>query len=340
MHNGDRAVLRISCGTALAALICYASALPMPHLGCIMAWIVLCQGKPLPLKKGIVVGFLLIVTMTGGVLMVPLLTYYALPGVLFTALLLYQLMLMGLRGKATQSMLLVVAIAVIPIAGLIEQALAIGLAQMLGIGFIIGTLVNGLTVALFPPQQSPGPPAKKSQTVNSSHARALRAVIIVLPVWLLALSHPTFYIPAVMKTVALAQQATTLTTKSSGKELVLSTLMGALLALGLWFGLSLWPSLLMLVLWLSLASLWVARRLVRLVVGRFPPSFWSNVWITALILFGPAIQDSASGKDVWTAAAMRCALYLIIAFYGWACIAILERWHALDSSSTELHSGD
>ncbi len=51
-------------------------------------------------------------------------------------------------------------------------------------------------------------------------------MIIVLPVWLLALSHPTFYIPAVMKTVTLAQQATTLTTKTSGKELVLSTLLG------------------------------------------------------------------------------------------------------------------
>lgn len=88
-------------------------------------------------------GSLLIVTMTAGILMVPLLTYYALPGVLLTALLLYQLMLTGLYGKTTLSMLLVVAIAVIPIAGLIEQALAIGLAQMLGIGFITGTLVNG-----------------------------------------------------------------------------------------------------------------------------------------------------------------------------------------------------
>ena len=211
---------------------------------------------------------------------------------------------------------------------------------MLGIGFITGTLVNGLAVALFPPSPGQAPPPRESPAVSAPHLRALRAAIIVLPVWLLALSHPTFYIPAVMKTVTLAQQATTLTTKTSGKELVLSTLLGALLALGLWFGLSLWPSLLMLVLWLSLASLWVARRLVRLVAGRFPPSFWSNVWITALILFGPAIQDSDSAKDVWTAAAMRCTLYLIIALYGWACIALLERWRPLDSSSTELHSGD
>lgn len=256
----------------MAALVCFASALPMPHLGCIMAWIVLCQGKPLPLKKGIVIGCALIVTMVGGVLMVPLLTYYALPAVLLTALLLYQLMIMGLSGKTTLSMLLVVAVAIIPVAGLVDQALAIGLAQMLGIGFITGTLVNGLAVALFPPLPQPdsAPPAPAPPAVSAVHPRALRAVIIVLPVWLLALSHPTFYIPAVMKTVMLAQQATTLETKASGKELVLSTLLGALLALGLWFGLSLWTSLLMLVLWLGLASLWVARRLVRLAVSRFP----------------------------------------------------------------------
>ena len=121
---------------------------------------------------------------------------------------------------------------------------------------------------------------------------------MVLPVWLMALGNPAFYIPAVMKTVTLAQQSTSLNARQAGQELVLSTLMGALLAFALWLGLSLWPSLLMLVLMLALMTLWLARRLVRLVAGRFPPSFWSNAWITALILFGPAIEDSATGKDV------------------------------------------
>ena len=64
---------------------------------------------------------------------------------------------------------------------------------------------------------------------------------------------------------------------------------------------------------------------MRLVPSRFPPSFWSNAWITALILFGPAIEDSATGKDVWLAAAMRCGLYLLVAGYGWLCIWLLEQ---------------
>lgn len=326
MHNGDRAVLRMGVGSAIAALVCYGLALPMPHLGCIMAWIVLCQGKPLPIKKGMVVGLVLTMTMIGGVLMVPLLTHYPFPALLFTALLLYLLMLMGLRGKGTQAMLLTTAITIIPIAGLIEQSLAIGIAQMMGLGIIIGTVVNRFALVLFPPQATPASAVKVLLPPQSPHQLALRAVLIVLPVWLLALSNPAFYIPAVMKTVMLAQQTNTLAAKQVGKELVLSTLMGALLAMVMWFGLSIWPSFLMLVLWMALVSLWVARRLVRLAVSRFTPSFWSNAWVTCLILFGPAIQDSASGKDVWLASLMRCSLYVAVALYGWACVVLFERW--------------
>ena len=84
----------------------------------------------------------------------------------------------------------------------------------------------------------------------------------------------------------------------------------------------------------------LARRLLRLVPGRFPPSFWSNAWITALILFGPAIEDSATGKDVWLAAAMRCGLYLVVAGYGWLCILLLEQWWPVGRPLAEDKLGD
>lgn len=313
MHNADRAVLRIGTGIGLATGICYGLALPMPHLGVIMAWVVLCRpGEALGLKKGLAGGLLLLGIMTAGVLLVPLLTHYALAAVLLVALLLYLLMQLAMAGKGAAAMLLIMAITVIPVAGLIEQSLAIALAQMMGLGILIGTLVNRLAHALFPP----------------------------LPVWLLALGNPAFYIPAVMKTVTLAQQSTSLNARQAGQELVLSTLMGALLAFALWLGLSLWPSLLMLVLMLALMTFWLARRLVRLVAGRFPPSFWSNAWITALILFGPAIEDSATGKDVWLAAAMRCGLYLVVAGYGWLCILLLEQWWPVGRPLAEAKLGD
>lgn len=342
MHNADRAVLRIGSGIGLATGICYGLALPMPHLGVIMAWVVLCRpGEPLSLGKGLLGGALLLAVMVGGVLLVPLLTHYAMAAVLLVALLLYLLMQQAMAGKGAAAMLLIMAITVIPVAGLIEQSLAIALAQMMGLGILIGTLVNRLAHALFPPLQVAGAAARPVPLPPEHPERlALRAVAMVLPVWLMALGNPAFYIPAVMKTVTLAQQSTSLNARQAGQELVLSTLMGALLAFTLWLGLSLWPSLLMLVLMLALMTLWLARRLVRLVAGRFPPSFWSNAWITALILFGPAIEDSATGKDVWLAAAMRCGLYLVVAGYGWLCILLLEQWWPVGRPLAEAKLGD
>ncbi|MFQ2762370.1 hypothetical protein ACK301_05750 [Aeromonas caviae] len=342
MHNADRAVLRIGTGIGLATGICYGLALPMPHLGVIMAWVVLCRpGEALGLKKGLAGGLLLLGIMTAGVLLVPLLTHYALAAVLLVALLLYLLMQQAMAGKGAAAMLLIMAITVIPVAGLIEQSLAIALAQMMGLGILIGTLVNRLAHALFPPLPVAGAAARAAPAPPEHPERlALRAVAMVVPVWLLALGNPAFYIPAVMKTVTLAQQSTSLNARQAGQELVLSTLMGALLAFALWLGLSLWPSLLMLVLMLALMTLWLARRLVRLVAGRFPPSFWSNAWITALILFGPAIEDSATGKDVWLAAAMRCGLYLVVAGYGWLCILLLEQWWPVGRPLAEAKLGD
>lgn len=342
MHNADRAVLRIGTGIGLATGICYGLALPMPHLGVIMAWVVLCRpGEPLGLKKGLAGGILLLGIMASGVLLVPLLTHYALAAVLLVGLLLYLLMQQAMAGKGAAAMLLIMAITVIPVAGLIEQSLAIAIAQMMGVGILIGTLVNRMAHALFPPQPVAGAAARAAPPPPEHPERlALRAVAIVMPVWLLALGNPAFYIPAVMKTVTLAQQSTSLNAKQAGQELVLSTLAGALLAFALWMGLSLWPSLLMLVLMLTLMTLWLARRLVRLVAGRFPPSFWSNAWITALILFGPAIEDSATGKDVWLAAAMRCGLYLVVAGYGWLCILLLEQWRPVGRPLAEAKLGD
>lgn len=342
MHNADRAVLRIGTGIGLATGICYGLALPMPHLGVIMAWVVLCRpGEPLGLKKGLAGGILLLGIMASGVLLVPLLTHYALAAVLLVGLLLYLLMQQAMAGKGAAAMLLIMAITVIPVAGLIEQSLAIAIAQMMGLGILIGTLVNRMAHALFPPQPVAGAAARAAPPPPEHPERlALRAVAIVMPVWLLALGNPAFYIPAVMKTVTLAQQSTSLNAKQAGQELVLSTLAGALLAFALWMGLSLWPSLLMLVLMLTLMTLWLARRLVRLVAGRFPPSFWSNAWITALILFGPAIEDSATGKDVWLAAAIRCGLYLVVAGYGWLCILLLEQWRPVGRPLAEAKLGD
>ena len=149
-----------------------------------------------------------------------------------------------------------------------------------------------------------------------------------MPVFVLALTNPALYLAAIMKTVTLGQQAGATNARSAGRELVGSTLMGALMAAVVWVGLSLRPNLWMLMLWIVAAALWAGARLFRVKPTSEPPSFWLNALMTMLILLGPAIEDAAVGKDVYSASATRVALFVGVALYAWATVWALERWRA------------
>src|SRR6185369_1928521 len=204
------------------------------------------------------------------------------------------------RNAGPLTTLLVMVFTLIPVAGVAGQSLVTEITLPLAVGIVVGSLVGAVSHAFFPdPPQRRGkkstPPVVSRETANWV---ALRGTLVVMPVFVLALTDPSFYLAAIMKTVALGQQVNETGARHAGRELVGSTLMGALLALAVWLGLSLWPSLWMLVLWLMAAALWAASALFGARRSRFGPSFWSNALITSLILLGPAIEDSASGKSV------------------------------------------
>jgi hypothetical protein len=80
------------------------------------------------------------------------------------------------------------------------------------------------------------------------------------------------------------------------------------------------------VLWLMAAALWCSTAMFGARRSAFRPSFWGNALITALILLGPAIEDSANGKSVVQASAVRTSLFVAVALYAWATVWVLERW--------------
>ena len=331
MHPRDTAALRLAIGLGLATFIAYGLALPLPYVACVMAVLVLCKpGPPLPLLKAAIVALLFAALVAAGILMVPLLEHYAFTGVLLTAVLLFALFFIGQLRKQALTTVLVLAFTLIPIAGVSEQGLVSVLSVALGVGLFVGAVVSAVSNALFPDPPRPAAAADTATAPDRDAARwiALRGTLIVMPVFVLALTNPSLYLAAIMKTVALGQQAGETHARTAGRELVGSTLMGALMALGAWFGLSLWPSLWMLVLWLMAAALWAGSALFGARPTRFRPSFWSNALITALILFGPAIEDSASGKSVLAGSVMRLGLFVAVAFYAWATVWALERWRA------------
>lgn len=331
MTRGDKAALRLTIGLGLAVFIAYGLGLQVPFVVCIMALLVLCKpGPPLPLVKSLVVAGVFAALVAAGVLMVPLLEHYAAAGVLLTAVLLFGLFYMGQLRANPLTTVLVLAFTLIPVAGVQEQALVGVLAGTLAVGVLVGGAVSAASNALFPDSPAPAAQAAPASAPDRENARwvAWRGTLIVMPVFVLALTNPSFYMAAIMKTVALGQQAGETDARHAGRELVGSTLMGALIALVVWFGLSLWPSLWMLVLWLMAAALWAGSALFGARRTGFRPSFWSNALITSLILLGPAIEDSASGKSVLKGAAMRTSLFVGVALYAWATVWALERWRA------------
>ena len=337
----DKAVLRLAVGLGLAVLVAYGAALPLPYIVCLMAVMVLSKpGPPLPPARGVAIAALLAALVSLGVLMVPLLENYALAGVLLTGVILYGLFFAGIRTGNPLTMVLVVAFTMIPVAGVAEQALVTAIAVTLAIGVALGSLVGGVSHAFFPdpprPAAKKAPPAVDRETANWI---ALRGMLVVLPAFVLALTDPSSYLATIMKSAQLGQQAGSTDTRRAGVELVASTLAAAGIALVVWVGLSLWVNLWMLVLWMTGAALWVGARLYRVVPSTLPPAFWNNALVTTIILIGPAIEDSASGKDVWQASAVRVVLFVGVSFYAWTMVWALERWRASRSQASFFNGG-
>jgi hypothetical protein len=336
MDQADKAVLRLAIGLGLTVLVAYGLALRAPFVVCVMAVIVLCKpGPPIPFLKAVVIALVLAALLAAGVLMVPILENYALTGVVLTGAVLYGLFFWGLRSGNPLTMILVISFSLIPVVGVADQALILMIIASIAVGIGIGTLVNGVSHAFFPDASGPAKKGGELPTISRETASwiALRGTLVVMPVFVLALTNPSFYLAAIIKTVALGQQAGSTNARSAGRELVGSTLMGGWMAALVWSGLSLWPNLWMLMLWMVAAALWAGARLFGVKATAFPPSFWSNALVTMLILLGPAIEDSANGKDAFEAFATRICLFVGVALYAWGTVWALERWRASRSEA-------
>ncbi|MDQ0121944.1 putative membrane protein YccC [Pseudomonas lini] len=315
--------LRLATGTALSLAASFGLGLPIPFFAPVLAVLLLATlNRPLPFKAGLVLALAALLTTAIGLLLIPILRYYPVSGVLLIALCLFLAFGYGLRGGNNLIMtFLVIGLTMISSAGVAEFELG---------ALVIGALVKGLVLAvgvlalshwLFPePANAPPPPAPPFLPADEVDRVALRTTLIVLPTFLLALIDPASYLPIILKAVSLGQQSSTATARNAGRELVGSTLFGGLLAILFWCALSLFVHLWMFFLWMLLFALVLARKLYALSPTRLSPGFWLNSLITMIILLGQSVQDSAAGKDVYTAFAVRMGLFIVVTLY--ACLMV------------------
>ena len=323
-----RRVFRLSLTTALALAGGYALALPLPYLAPLFAlMLTLSPGPPLGLKN--LFGLLLVVLLTlgMGLLLIPLLLHYPLAAVLIVTVGLYFSNYLTLNlGKGLVGALLTVGFTLISAAGLLSDQLAIIVIQALVLSIALAIACHWVVYPWFPEEADPAGKAKlEGVRARQSNWLALRATLIVLPAYLMALTNPQAYLPIIMKSVSLGQQGSVADARHAGTELLGSTFLAGCFAILFWFALKLSPNLWMFFLWMLLFGVYVSSKLYGVIASRFPASFWHNTAVTVLILLGPAVQDSASGKDVYKAFAVRMGLFVAVTLYAWLAIYALEQ---------------
>jgi hypothetical protein len=340
-----RRVFRLALTTALALGFAYALALPLPFLAPLFAFMLTATPGPPMGPKGLL-GLILVVLITlgMGLLLIPMLTWYPVSALLIVLVGLYFSNYLTVNmGKGLVGALLTVGFTLISAAGTLSFALAVTVIQALVAGIALAIACQWIVHPWFP--EDPTPVAREQPAdagAERSNWIALRATLIVFPAFLLALTNPSAYLPIIMKSVSLGQQGSTVNVRDAGRELLGSTFLAGCFAVLFWLALKVNPSLWMFFLWMLLSGVYFSAKLYGVIASRYPPSFWINVVVTLLILLGSAVSDSANGKDVYQAFAVRMGLFVGVTFYAWLAIEFLEylkSHHLVRRSSPKFHAG-
>jgi hypothetical protein len=320
--------LRLATGTAVCLAVSFGLALPIPFLAPVLcALLLVSANRPLPFKAALALALAAMLTTGTGLLLIPVLRYYPSTGVLLIGLCLFLVFRFGLRGGNNLIVtFLVIGLTMISSAGVADFGLAVMVISAMVSGLFLAVLAGMFSHWLFPEPANAAPPPPAPVFPASEVDRiALRATLIVVPAFLLALIDPASYLPIVLKAVNLGQQSETTSARTAGRELIGSTLLGGLLAMLFWCALSLFVHLWMFFLWMLLFALIMARKLYGLKPGRFSPGFWLNSLMTLIILLGQSVQDSATGKDVQTAFAVRITLFIGVTLYACLMVYLLDQ---------------
>lgn len=320
--------LRLAWGVALSLALSFGIGLPVPILAPVFAVLLLAmRSQPLPLRAAPALALLVLLSCGSGLLLIPLLRHAPVSGVLLVGAGVFLTLRYALKGgNGLLANLLVIGLTMIAAAGTSDFTLALSVVEALAKGMLLAVLGTALAHVLFPePADAPAQPAPPLLGSEQVSWVALRATLIVMPAFLLALIAPDQYMPLIMKAVSLGQQAGETRARHASRELIGSTLLAGLLAILIWGALSLFVHLWMFFLWVLLFALWQGRRMYQAVPNRQGPAYWLSCLMTMLILLGQSVQDSAGGQDVYRAFAVRMALFVAVSVYASAMLIWIDR---------------
>ena len=327
-----RWVFRLAFVVTVSLVIAYAIAMPLPFIAPIFAAMLTAKPAP-PIQAKQLIGLVLVIflTLAIGLLLIPMLLHYSFTAILIVSLGIYISFYITLnKGQVLVGMFLTIGFTLISAAGTYNFALATTLIQALIIGIAVAIISQWMVYPFFPEDAAPkAPPA----TTGASQCNwvALRGTIVVLPVYLLVLINPGFYLPIMLKGVSLAQQSSEINARDAGNELLGSTLLGGVFAVVFWMLLSIFPHLWMYALYMLIFCIYFASKIYKILPSKYPASYWVNVIITMLILLGTTVDDSDTGKDVYQAFFIRMGLFILVTLYAVAAVYLMEylRYHRI-----------
>jgi hypothetical protein len=338
-----RRTLRLALGTALSLWCSQALAWQLSFLAPVLTLFILSLPLPAPgFRKGLVFVIALLAPVTAGLALLPFLEYARSTGILLLTLALFYSFLYTARGGSpalgtfmTMGLTLVVTI------GSVNSAFLVLMIKALAVNAVIGLAFVWVAHALLPdlPQSSSeakrGPPPTPPPSAGSAALRALRSLLIVLPLVLafLFMSGSTAYTVVMIKVATLGQQASSDQSREMGQSLLTSTLWGGAGAIAAWYLLSAWPSLGFYTVLVAVAGLLFGGRIFQgAAVGR-DFSTWSYAFLTMMIIISPAVLDGPGSSGAGAAFWSRLGLILATAVYGTCAVAVFDAFWPAPSKS-------
>jgi hypothetical protein len=279
----------------------------MSFIAPVITMFVLALPFPAPkLKAGIGLVAVLTISLFAGLLLLPPLINQPMVGILLLIIALYWSFYFTAKGgSAVLGTFATVGIAVSTAIGTVNLDAVLAIAYGVSFGAAIGVLFVWVAHALLPDSMAPKatepaaakPPAPPPAVLSAARWSAFRSLMIVLPValFLLFSSASIAYMPVMIKTAAMGQQATNDDARHAGRSLVMSTIIGGAGAVIGWQILSITPTLTVYTLVIAIAGLLMGPKIFQ-GRGMHPDAAtWSYAFLTMIVILAPAVMDSAGG---------------------------------------------
>lgn len=329
-------ILRLALGTSLSLMFSQAAAWQMSFIAPIFTMFLLALPVPAPrLEGGIKFVLALVIAVFAGLALLPFILNQRWVGILLLTLaVFYSFYYTARGGSAVMGTFFTVGIALATAVGTVSIDGALAAAQGIAVGAVFGIAFVWIAHALLPdsmamPVQEPTPQAPAAPAkpdLAAARRNAFRSLAIVMPIllWFLLSSASASYLAVMIKVASMGQQAEADQTKSAGKSLLLSTIIGGVGAVIGWQVLRLWPSLLMYTLLVALAGLVMGPKIFRGRAMHPAAGTWSYGYVTMLIILAPAVMDGMAGSSADVAFWARLSMFFYATVYGVAAVTVFD----------------